>query len=156
MVPATKRLWMLSLPKWRIICMPPMLDNIRPWNLPNFTWKAMPPHGGGQWDKRSGKTMATLGNYLRNVSKPSLFQGIPITSRGANSATLWMPQMITCVYIFPLVPYISSYHWSQGALYNYHRYSLYLLVGTSFLTLLSAKNLVSCKPKSHVVILQSG
>jgi hypothetical protein len=28
-------------------------------------------------------------------------------------------------YIFPLVPYISSYHWSQGALYNYRRYSLY-------------------------------
>lgn len=51
-------------------------------------------------------------------------------------------------YIFPLVPYISSYHWSQGALYDYHRYSLYLLVGTSLLALLSIKNLVGCKPKS--------
>jgi hypothetical protein len=37
MVPTTERLWMFGLPKWRIICMPPRLDDIRPWNLPNLT-----------------------------------------------------------------------------------------------------------------------
>jgi hypothetical protein len=28
-------LWMLGLPKWRITYMPPRLDDIRPWSLPN-------------------------------------------------------------------------------------------------------------------------
>ncbi len=35
MVFATERLWMLGLPKWRITYMPPRLDDIRPWSLPN-------------------------------------------------------------------------------------------------------------------------
>jgi hypothetical protein len=37
MVSATKRLWMLGLWKWKIIYMPPRLDNIWLWNLPNPT-----------------------------------------------------------------------------------------------------------------------
>ncbi len=103
-VPATERLWTLGLPKWRITFMPLRLDGIRPWNLPNLIWKAVSPHGGGQWDKKKGRTMVTLGNSLRNVSKLNLFQGILITSWGANSATLWMPQMITCNNMCGLIP----------------------------------------------------
>jgi len=91
MVPTTKRLWMLSLQKWRIT----YLGGIRLWSLLSPTWKAMSPHGGGQWDKRKGRTMVTLGNSLKNVSKPNLLQGILITFQGANSATLSMPQMTT-------------------------------------------------------------
>jgi hypothetical protein len=34
---ATERLWMFGLSKWRIICMPPRLDDIRPWSSPNRT-----------------------------------------------------------------------------------------------------------------------
>jgi len=93
MVPVTERLWMIGLRKWRIIYMPPRLDGIRPWSLPSPTWKAMPPHGGGQWDKRKGRTMATLGSSSRTVSRLNLFQGTPTTSQGANFVTLWMPQM---------------------------------------------------------------
>jgi len=104
MVPVTERLWMLGLSKWKITCMPPRLDGIRSWSLPNPTWKAMSPHGGGQWDKRRGKTMVTLGNSSRNESKPNLFQEISITSRGANSVTLRMPQMITCDNMWGLIP----------------------------------------------------
>jgi len=37
--------------------------------------------------------MATLGNSSKNTSRPNLSQGTPITSRGVNFATLWMPQM---------------------------------------------------------------
>ncbi len=69
------------------------LDGIRPWSLPNPTWKAMPPHGGGQWDKRKGRAMATLGSSSRTALKSNLSQGISTTSRGANFMTLWMPQM---------------------------------------------------------------
>ncbi len=47
--------------------------------------------------------MVTLGNSLRNVSNPNLFQGIPTTSQGANSATLWMPQMTTCGNMWELI-----------------------------------------------------
>jgi len=114
MVPMIKRLWMLGLLKWRITCMPPRLDDIQLWNLPNF--KAMPPHGGGQWDKRRGRTMVTLGNFLRNELKPSLFQGIPITSRGVNSTTLWMPQMITCGNMWGLIP---NSCWRSGTCMNW-------------------------------------
>jgi hypothetical protein len=32
-----ERLWMLGLPKWRIIYMSPRLDDIWPWSLPNLT-----------------------------------------------------------------------------------------------------------------------
>ncbi len=103
MVPATERLWMFGLLKWRIMYMPPRLDGIRLWSLPNPTWKAMSAHGGGHWYKRRGKTMVTLGNSLKNVSNLNLFQGIPITSRGANSATLWMPQMTTCNNMWGLI-----------------------------------------------------
>jgi len=39
-------------------------------------------------EKRKGRTMATLGNSSRNASRPNLSQGTPITSRGANFATL--------------------------------------------------------------------
>ncbi len=35
MVPATARLWMLGLRKWTTTCMPPRLDGIPPWSLPN-------------------------------------------------------------------------------------------------------------------------
>jgi len=94
----------IGLQKWRIIYMPPRLNGIRPWSLPSPTWKAMPPHGGGQWDKRRGKTTVTLGNSLQNGSNPNLFQGIPITSRGANSATLWMSQMTICDNMWRLIP----------------------------------------------------
>ncbi len=96
MVPVTERLWMFVLLKWKIICMLRRLDGIRPWSSLNPTWKAMPPHGGGQWNKRRGKTMVTLGTSLRNALSPNSFQGIPTTSRGANSGTLWMPRMTTC------------------------------------------------------------
>jgi len=75
MVPVTKRLWTLSLRKWRIICMPPRLNDTWPWSLLSPTWKAMPPPGEGQWDKRKGRTMATFGSSLRNASRPNLFQG---------------------------------------------------------------------------------
>jgi len=92
-MPATERLWMLGLQKWRIICMVPRLNDTRPWSLPSSTWKAMSAHGGGQWDKRKGRTMATLGSSSRNVSRPNLSQGTPTTFRGANFVTLWMPQM---------------------------------------------------------------
>jgi len=64
----------------------------------------MLPHGGGQWDKRRGRTMATLGNSLRSGFKLSLSQGIPIRSQGANSMTLWMPQMRTCGNMWGLIP----------------------------------------------------
>ncbi len=37
MVLATERLWMLGLPRWRIIYMPPRWDDIRSWSLPNPT-----------------------------------------------------------------------------------------------------------------------
>ncbi len=93
MVPVIERLWMLGLQKWRTICMPPRLDGTRPWSLPSPTWKAMPPHGGGQWDKRKGRTMATLGSFSRTVSRLNLSQGTPTISWGANFVTLWMPQM---------------------------------------------------------------
>ncbi len=65
MVPATKRLWMLSLSKWRIICMPPRLDGIRLWSLPNPTWKATPLHGGGHWDKKRGKTIVYTWEFFK-------------------------------------------------------------------------------------------
>jgi len=104
MVPATERLWMLGLSKWRIIYMSPRWDGIRQWSLPNPTWKVMPPHGGGQWDKKKRRTMVTLGNFLKNISKSNLFQGIPITSRSANSMTLWMPQMTTCNNMWGVIP----------------------------------------------------
>jgi len=104
MVPATERLWMRGLPKWRIIYVPPRLDDIRPWSLPNLIWKAMPPHGGGHWDKKREITMVTFGNFLRNVSNPNLFQRIPITFRGANSATLWMSQTTTSNNMWRLIP----------------------------------------------------
>ncbi len=93
MVPMTERLWTLGLQKWRIIYMPPRFDGTRPKSLPNPTWKAMPPRGGGQWNKRKGRTMATLGSSSRNALRPNLSQGTPTTSRGANFVTLWMPQM---------------------------------------------------------------
>ncbi len=64
----------------------------------------MPPHGARQRDKRKGRAMITLGNSLRNVLKPNLSQGISTTSRGANSATLWMPQMTTCDNMWGLIP----------------------------------------------------
>ncbi len=85
MEPTIKKLWMLGLRKWRIIYMLLRLDDIRPWSSPNPIWKAMPP-SGGQWDKRKGITMATLGSSLRNALSPNLSQGIPITSR---VQTLW-------------------------------------------------------------------
>ncbi len=37
MVPTTERLWMFGLWRWRIIYMPPKLDDIRPCSLPNCT-----------------------------------------------------------------------------------------------------------------------
>jgi hypothetical protein len=37
MVPATARLWMLGLRRWTITYMPPRLDGIPPWSLPNPT-----------------------------------------------------------------------------------------------------------------------
>jgi len=104
MVPVTERLWTLGLRKWRIIYMPPRLDGIQPWSLPSPTWKAMPPHGGGQWDKRKGRTMATLGSFSRNVSRPNLSQGTLITSWGVNFVTLWMPQMKTWGNMWGLIP----------------------------------------------------
>jgi len=39
-------------------------------------------------EKRKGRTMATLGSSSRNASRPNLFQGTPITFRGANFVTL--------------------------------------------------------------------
>ncbi len=60
--------------------MPPRLDDIRLWSLPSPTWKAMLPHGEGQFDKRKGRTMVTLGSSSRNVSRLNLSQGTPITS----------------------------------------------------------------------------
>ncbi len=104
MVPVTERLWMLGLPKWRIIYMLLRLDDIRLWSLPNPTWKAMPPHGGGQWNKRRGRTMVTFGSFLGNTLSPNSFQRIPTTFQGANSTTLWMPQMTTCDNIWGLIP----------------------------------------------------
>ncbi len=88
-----ERLWMLGLRKWKTTSMPPKLGNTRPWSLPNPTWRATPPHGGGRWGKRKGRTMATHGNFLRNASNRSLSKRLLITSRSANSATLWMRQM---------------------------------------------------------------
>ncbi len=84
--------------------MPPRLDGIRPWSLPSPTWKVMPPHGGGHWDKRKGRTMVTLGSSLRNVSSSNSSQGIPTTSWAANFATLWMPQMTTCGNTWGFIP----------------------------------------------------
>jgi len=84
--------------------MPPRLDGILPWSLPNPTWKAMPPHGGGRFDKRRGRTMATRGSSLKNASSRNLFQGIPTTFRGVNYATLWMPQMKTWGIMWGLTP----------------------------------------------------
>jgi len=55
--------------------------------------KGYVPHGGGQWNKRKGRTMATLGNSSRNALRLNLSQGTSITFQGANFATLWMPQM---------------------------------------------------------------
>ncbi len=104
MVLMTERWWMLSLSKWKIIYISPRLDNIQPWSLPSPTWKVMLPHGGGHWNKRRGRTMVTLGNSLRNVSNPNLFQGILTTSRSANSTTLWMPQMTTCDNVWVFIP----------------------------------------------------
>jgi len=69
MVPATERLWMFGLHKWKITYMPPRLDNIWPWSLPGPTWKAMSPHGGGQWDNRKGRTMVTLGEFFKESVK---------------------------------------------------------------------------------------
>jgi len=60
--------------------------------------------GGGQWDKRKGRTMATLGSSSRNASKSNLSQGTPITSQGANFMTLWMPQMKTWGNMWGLTP----------------------------------------------------
>jgi hypothetical protein len=40
----------------------------------------------------------------QNISSPNLFQGILITSRGANFATLWMPQMTTCSTMWGFIP----------------------------------------------------
>jgi len=37
MVPATARFWMLGLRKWTTTYMPPRLDEIPPWSLPNPT-----------------------------------------------------------------------------------------------------------------------
>jgi hypothetical protein len=37
MVPATEKLWMLGLRKWRIIYMPSRLDGIWPWSSFNLT-----------------------------------------------------------------------------------------------------------------------
>ncbi len=99
-----RKLWMLGLQKWRITYMLRRLDNIRLWSLPNPTWKAMLPHGGRQWDKRKGRTMVILGNSLRNTSKPNLFQGILTRFQGANSKTLWMPQMTTYNNMWRFIP----------------------------------------------------
>jgi hypothetical protein len=104
MVLATERLWMFGLRKWRITCMPPRLDDIRPWNSPNLIWKAMPPLGGGQWDKRKGRAMATLGSSSRTVLRPSFSQGTPTTFRGVNFVTLWMSQMRTWGNMWELIP----------------------------------------------------
>ncbi len=104
MVPETEKLWMFGLRKWMTIYMPPRLAGIPPWSLLNPTWKVMPPLGGGRWDKRRGRTMATRGSSLRNALSRSLFQGTPTTSRGASSGTLWMPQMKTWGNTWGLIP----------------------------------------------------
>ncbi len=104
MVPVIARLWMRGLRKWMITYMPPKLDNIPPRSLPSLIWRVMPPHGGEPWDKRKGKTMVIRGSYLRSALSRSLFQGIPTTSQGANSVTLWMSQMKIWNNMWGLIP----------------------------------------------------
>jgi len=104
MGPGIERLWMFGLRKWKITFMPPRLVSIRPWNLPNLIWRAMPPHGGGRWGKRKGKPMATHGNFSRNVLNRNSFQRTPTTFQGANFMTLWMQTMTTCVNMWGLIP----------------------------------------------------
>ncbi len=104
MVPAIARLWMLGLRRWTTTCMPPRLDEIPPWSLPNPIWKATPPHGGGRSDKRRGRTTTTPGSSSRSGSSRNLFQGILTTFLDANSVTLWMPRMKIWGIMWGLTP----------------------------------------------------
>jgi hypothetical protein len=45
-----------------------------------------------------------LGSYSRTVLRPNLSQRTPTTSQGANSVTLWMPQMRTWGNMWGLIP----------------------------------------------------
>ncbi len=84
--------------------MSPRLGDIRPWNWPNPIWRGMFPHGGGQWNKRKGRPMATHGTSSRNTLSWNSFQRILITSQDENSVTLWMQQMTTYAYMWRLIP----------------------------------------------------
>ncbi len=104
MAPATARLWMLGLRRWTTIYMPPRWADIPPWSLPNHTWKAMPPHGGAQWDKMKGRTMAIRGSFSRIALRRNSSRETPTTFLGANSVTLWMPQMRIWGNMWGLIP----------------------------------------------------